>query len=473
MNSPILILTILIFSLIFLNISMANSSTILLEAEDATLQGVAVADSQSGFSGTGYVTGFYNAGDRTEFNFEAETGLYEISIGFATPENNKGYDLIVNGSKSTGLFPATNGQFREHRAGKYQLTDTQNTVIIGKGWGWFNIDYIKLIPATIQQPPKPPVKLSDNQANSATKSLFSFLIDLYGTKVLSGQQSMDDIKYVLAVTGKLPAVGAFDLMDYSPSRLIFGANPKGSVESWIDWAINGNSLISLSWHWNAPTDLINKSGGQEWYRGFYTRATTFDIAATLADTGSERYHLLIRDLDAIALELKKFQEKDIPFLWRPLHEASGGWFWWGAKGPEPFIALWKLMYQRYTRYHGLHNLIWVYTNGHPDWYPGDDVVDIVALDVYTDQSSNMSGEWENVQQEFNGRKLVALAESGTIPVPENIRTYATWWSWFSIWNGNFIRNMDQELLKAVYADDAIITLDELPDWRKHGTGKRK
>jgi mannan endo-1,4-beta-mannosidase len=152
-------------------------------------------------------------------------------------------------------------------------------------------------------------------------------------------------------------------------------------------------------------------------------------------------------------------------LWRPLHEASGAWFWWGARGPEPFKKLWRLMYDRMTRRHGLHNLIWVYTSGASGWYPGDDVVDVASLDIYTDQSSNMSGEWEALKSEFNGKKLMALSESGTLPDPDKCRLYATWWSWFSIWSGSFIRDADRNLLKRVYLDEDVVTLDELPDWR--------
>ena len=52
---------------------------------------------------------------------------------------------------------------------------------------------------------------------------------------------------------------------------------------------------------------------------------------------------------------------DVPVLWRPLHEAYGGWFWWGACGPKAFEQLWRLMFTRFTQVHQLHNLIWVYT----------------------------------------------------------------------------------------------------------------
>jgi len=76
----------------------------------------------------------------------------------------------------------------------------------------------------------------------------------------------------------------------------------------------------------------------------------------------------------------------------------------GAKGPEAFVKLWRLMHERLTVTHGLHNLIWVLSNGpsSPAWYPGDDVVDIVGWDQY--KTGNMAAvgtaEWEALQASF-------------------------------------------------------------------------
>jgi mannan endo-1,4-beta-mannosidase len=295
----------------------------------------------------------------------------------------------------------------------------------------------------------------------------SFLVDYYGQQVLSGQQDMGEIDYIYSVTGKKPAVGAFDLMDYSPSRIEHGINPTGLSESFINWANSGGGIVSLCWHWNAPTDLIDEPD-HEWWRGFYTHATTFDIEAVLADPGGERYQLLIRDLDAIAAQLAKFRDANLPVLWRPLHEASGGWFWWGAKGPGPFIELWRLMHDRYVNYHGLHNLIWVYTVGDPAWYPGDNYVDVASMDIYPgDPNTSMVGFWLDTQSHFEGVKLVALSECGILPNPDKIRADNVWWSWFSVWGGSFIRDVNQVFLNAVYHDADIITLDELIDWKHY------
>jgi mannan endo-1,4-beta-mannosidase len=465
----------LLFLLVFPRI--AEASDIKLEAESATLNGVVVATNRPGFSGAGFVEGFDNSLDKNvTFTFAAKAGIYDLTIRYITPHGGKGYVLFVNGERSEGMFPATTA-FASANAGKFLLREGQNTLRIGGGWGWYGIDFISLSPATVALPAKPPKLLVDPQASQATRNLFSYMVDLYGSKVLAAQQEYSDLQeidFVRTHSGKEPAIGAYDLMDYSPSRLQNGANPNQLSEKAIAWAQKGQGrgIISLMWHWNAPADLINQAPDKLWWSGFYTRATTFDLAAALADKNSERYQLLLRDMDAIAVELKKFQDQNIPVLWRPLHEAAGTWFWWGAKGPAPFIELWQIMYDRLVNHHQLHNLIWVYTaeRGKPGWYPGDAYVDVVGVDIYENTlvASNLSGAWTEMQEQFNGKKLVALSETGNLPNPDYIRGFGTWWSWFAVWNGNdFIRKQPTALIHSVFNDPDVLTLDELADWRNY------
>lgn len=169
-------------------------------------------------------------------------------------------------------------------------------------------------------------------------------------------------------------------MDYSPSRVERGT--KGTdVEDALSFHERGG-IVTFCWHWNAPVGLYDTTE-QPWWSGFYTEATDFNVATALQDTTNANYTLLIRDIDAIATELKRLQEAGVPVLFRPLHEAEGGWFWWGAQGAEPAIKLWHIVYERLTEHHGLNNLVWVWNSVAADWYPGDDVVDIVSADSYT------------------------------------------------------------------------------------------
>lgn len=75
-----------------------------------------------------------------------------------------------------------------------------------------------------------------------------------------------------------------------------------------------------------------------WWRGFYTEATTFNLEAALANKTSTDYKLLIRDIDAIAVQLLRLQSAGISVLWRPLHEAEGGWV-----GPRQLLPIYLLI----------------------------------------------------------------------------------------------------------------------------------
>lgn len=438
-------------------------SEILIEAEDAEAFGVEVATEREGFSGAGYVTGFDEQGDSLRFAFDVEGGVYALWARIALGGRASQTTFRLDGESMQRTIFGTGGVFDERYLGEYWLGAGTHSVVLQ---GPFDVDYLRIELVVYEGPPRPSDNLVDPQATASARDLHRFLLNAYGEYILSGQQNLNEIQYIRNVTGKEVVVGGFDLMEYSPSRIEHGASPGRAVESWIDWA-SSDGIVALMWHWNAPTDLRNVPGS-EWWRGFYTSATTFDLAAALADTTSERYALLLRDIDAIAIQLRKFADADVPLLWRPLHEAAGGWFWWGAKGAAPFVQLWRLMYHRLVDLHDLHNLIWVYTHepGAIQWYPGHEYVDIVGRDVYASSHQVlMKSDWEELQSFYGERKLVALSESGTLPDPDVITDYGIWWSWFSLWNGNFIRDVDHDYLRRVLESERVLTRDELPAWR--------
>lgn len=456
----------------FLLTTFSLTGEILLEAEDAILKGVEIASSREGYSGTGYVTGFDEASDTLRFEFEAEAGLYSIRLGYAQSSRIRQYEVIIDGRLFSFSITGSGSSFAERALIEHYFSGGTHTIEFPRGSSSpFDVDYLKLVPVTYEPPVVPNYQLSDPQATPSARKLFQMLKELYGKAILSGQQELHEVEYIREITGKEPAIAGGDLIEYSPSRIEHGSNPENSsnyasVTDLIEWA-GTDGIIALMWHWNAPTDLLNTQA-QPWWRGFYTTATTFNFAEALSDTTSERYHLLLRDIDAIAVQLKKFQDADIPLLWRPLHEAAGGWFWWGARGPEPFVQLWRLMYDRIVNVHGIHNLIWVYTHepGAFDWYPGDEYVDIVGRDVYAnDPAATMLSDWNELKDYYGDRRMIALTETGTLPDPAVITSYGIWWSWFSPWTDRFIRDIDPVYIRQVYERDVVITRDELPDWR--------
>ncbi len=432
-----------------------------LEAENGTLTGNAyVSTSVSGYSGGGYVTGLQSTNDTINWSFMGTPGLYDLVIRFRSPFGQKGFAGSINGHGFSGMFPS-NSAFASFDAGLVEVLTGANTLQIGGGWNWYEIDRGDLNPVPTPTPPAPvPATLVDTQATFATLMLMKALVSDYGQHTWAGQHDSSEISYIQGQTGRKPAIVEGDLIDYSPSRVQYGGMPANYTESYIALQSAGH-VLGLCWHWNAPTNLINTMD-HEWWRGFYTHSTTFDVAAALANTNSVEYSLLLRDIDAIAVQLKKVSSNNIPVLWRPLHEASGGWFWWGAKGSGPFKQLWRLLFNRLTIYHNLHNLIWVLTNEDPDWYPGNDVVDIVGVDAYPpDPTDALSTNWENLKSQFDGVKLLTLSEFGGVPDVEWMHDFGVWWSYFSPWAGSFIEGAPIATLTRIYQSPEVITLDEL------------
>lgn len=314
-----------------------------------------------------------------------------------------------------------------------------------------------------------PVPANPGLSDKARR-LLRRLSEHYGAATLSGQVDYKDreqyvaAEYILRVAERSPVIVGLDLMDYSPSRIEQGASPGNLIGDALKMANHGH-VLTLTWHWNAPMHLLNDHR-EPWWRGFYTSATEFNLRYALANRGSAEYQALLRDMDAIGAQLKVLAEADVPVLWRPLHAADGRWFWWGAKGPEPFKELWRLMFVRFTDQFQLNNLLWVYTGEDPDWYPGDDVVDIVGLDAYPDdQSSSLLENWVPLLKKHNGRKMIALTEFGGVPYVDEMQAAGVWFSYFVSWtdqNRGKLGPMSvaPEHLRKVYQSPGVISRDE-------------
>ena len=464
--------------------ALAPAQSFRFEAEQGVLTGTQVASSTPGYSGTGYVNGFNDSSDKVGFFVDVPDGLYDLQIGYRSQFGPKGYGLMVGDASGSGMFEQSQS-FTSQGAGQYYL-DQPITVEVLSGWGYYDLDYVELTQAQVREALPVGPALSNPNATQRARFLMEYLSETYGQQTLFAQQrhysSPNEIlspNYLAHTGGIFPAMIGSDLMDYSPSRVERGANPNGETERMISWAQETGGVVSLMWHWNAPTDLIDQPG-EEWWRGFYTSATTFDLGAALANPSGSDYQLLIRDIDAIAVELDKYKQADIPVLWRPLHEAQGNsggaWFWWGNSGADAMKELWSIMHDRLTNHHGLDNLIWATTlqvgvQDWMEWYPGDDMVDIVGVDVYSSAGDNMTDEWHALLDQFDGEKLIALTESGTLPPEEVIERYGVAWSYMMPWSEDFLTsNHSAAETQAIVGSGEVIDLSELPvmPWRQAG-----
>lgn len=314
-------------------------------------------------------------------------------------------------------------------------------------------------------------------AGVAAQGVKAYLNANYGKFMLSGQyaESLDapEILAVCEQTGKYPAVMGFDLLYHGHTARRNGKNANDAIQGAIDWW-NQGGLVTLCWHWFAPKDnLLTRE--QPWYKSFYSEATNFDLEKAMSGQDDEGYRLLLSDIDTAAEQLKKLRSAGVPVLWRPLHEASGGWFWWGRSGPDAYRALWNLMYDRMVNHHQLDHLIWVWNGQHADWYPGDDTVDIIGEDIYAEPRdySAQKERFDAASAYTDQKKPVALSETGVIPDVDGLLANGFLWSWFCAWSGEYVVGptggyseayTSAEMLYKAYNHPRVITLDELPDF---------
>lgn len=351
-------------------------------------------------------------------------------------------------------------------------------------------DFDKLF-ADLKRVPVNPQSLVSKNADENTKKLFEYLKSLYGNHILAGQQylqkeELEDWVYY-DVTGRLPAIRGYDMMDISKT---------GCVHQWeraLEWAKKSGCIITLCWHWYAPDD-IDDPDNSVWafyYRTTdYDRKTSFDMLKAVTP-GTKEYDFVIDQIDRVAMALREFEKAGIPVLWRPLHEAAGSWFWWGRRDwntKNSVIAykkLWYLIFDRLENLHKLTNLIWVWNGQSEEMAVNPNSYDICGEDIYSTIPLDHSSQKEKFLEvtSYTHGKMAALSECGYMPDPENLKKDNVNWLWWLPWWGSFVYKIGEnrkpvfddkgrplpnhekfsnESLKSFFDSDYCITLDKLP-----------
>jgi mannan endo-1,4-beta-mannosidase len=183
----------------------------------------------------------------------------------------------------------------------------------------------------------------------------------------------------------------------------------------------------------------------------------------------------MEQLDKMAAGLQQLQASNVVAIWRPFHEMNGAWFWWGAQDPAAFKRVWRHMYDYYTREKRLNNLLWAYGPNHgdkaADYYPGDDCVDIIGLDAYTDHidPQHIRGypEIVKIRKPFG---FTEFGPHGSRNPPgdydyrrfiNGIRQHFPETVFFMSWNAKWSLATNQ-FTRELLADPLIMNRDELP-----------
>jgi beta-mannanase len=264
-------------------------------------------------------------------------------------------------------------------------------------------------------------------ANPTARAILDYLYQLPSqsqNRVISGQfgsygdgtsyaTAANQLQAIFNKTGQWPGLTGMDC-----------ATPAGMSEvvRYLTDKWNEGYLVNLSCHFRNPW-----TGGPSTDTGAsssdpYGRRSVRELITP----GAPGNAAWMSTLDNLAGHLQTLQSRGVVVFFRPLHENNGSWFWWGYQNPADFIALWRHMFDYFTRVKGLNNLLWVYSPNTADqWraentrtnYPGNDFVDLVSLDAYMSLNSttlqlNSQGEYDFLT---GTGKPFGLFEWGAIP----------------------------------------------------------
>ena len=256
----------------------------------------------------------------------------------------------------------------------------------------------------------------------------------------------DDSSDVKNVCGDYPAVMGFELggIEMGDAKSLDSV-PFTRITQEIINHYNRGGIITISWHPRNPVTTIDGGGpaGQKFPEGTAWDVTDSTVVKKILPGGEchEKFQTWMQRLSDFLATLKTADGKKIPVMFRPWHENSGSWFWWGEKlcTVDEYKALWNMLQDK-LKADGFDNLLWSYSPGMEDnltaerllvRYPGDDRVDMLGLDGYQWNADEKDKFIERGKQNLTvlcdvakeHGKIAALTECGL----KNL-TDPTWWS---------------------------------------------
>jgi mannan endo-1,4-beta-mannosidase len=350
------------------------------------------------------------------------------------------------------------------------------------------------------------VKLVDDKASATTAQLYAYLEAIGKTdSVLYGHQNDTHHKAgnktltnsdTKDVTGSIAAVLGIDALSLTGNELGTSAwndtlaNRVAACEKVTKEAADQGAIITLSAHMpnfevidqrvkNSTPDATDSStigilsDGHYNFSGYTPGTLTGNIVARIMP-GQDLNYLYKDYLDMIAAYAKTLENDNISVLFRPFHEGTGSWFWWGAAfcDQEAFKNLYKYTVEYLRDEKEVHNFIYVYgpssdaesTADYERRYPGDDYVDMVGFDMYHQSPAVGDNFIDQLKTELNivqtfateHKKLFAVTETG-IANPNNQALLKS---------DNLRKDWYNEVLDAVATSNASYFLL----WANFGTG---
>ncbi|MCQ2417827.1 MAG: glycoside hydrolase [Oscillospiraceae bacterium] len=440
-----------------------------IEAEAAGLSSVcSVKRERESFSGQGYVTDFPTQTDEAlVFHVQIPaTQHYRLTICASSdaPVYNR---MQANHVLLEPVYLDSRQWMRITYYGIF-LEQGENDFCLNTIDGELNVDYFEIEndDSIYDYTLNPEPDLSNEDASEEAQKLYQFLCQQQGNKTLTGQYVSDisnqELNLIYNITGQLPAI-RFSALGTE--------NDAEQMEAAIDWSVSAQGIVGMMWHWNAPG-----------FDSVFSDQTEFDLYAAFrhkdpkklamltqeeaerafkAGSLSQEAFLLLQDIDHTAAQLEILKNMKIPVLWRPLYEAGGGWYWWGAYGKDAYNQLWSLLYYRLTDYHKLNNLIWIWNGQSAAYLVPNELFDIASVDIYLHPEVEFGSRYEQfltLTKITGGTKLLGISECGNLPDVDMMKLDNAVWSFFGLWCGNYIMNEDGTFSDAYYSSQDLFQL---------------
>lgn len=303
-------------------------------------------------------------------------------------------------------------------------------------------------------------------ATDGVRALLELLYDLSGRALLSGQHNQPVhgsawTDRISALTGRVPAMWGGEI-GFSPPGTLDGIDHRGAtVAEAVSWHRAG-AVVTITWHAVCPTD----DEPVEFEGGILRDLDPADYDHVL-DPTSALHARWAAQVDVAAGFLLQLQDAGVPVLWRPYHEMNGTWFWWGGQ-PDRLKALWRQLFDRLVHVHRLRNLVWLWnpnavyfdTPAVEPGYPGHDVVDALAVDVY---GSRFGQEHHDGLLRLAEGRPIGLGEVGGLPSPEVLDAQPAW-AWYMAWPDVVTSENTTDQLRLTTADPRVLDLPGLARW---------
>lgn len=262
--------------------------------------------------------------------------------------------------------------------------------------------------------------------NAAKGCMFGHQDDPNYRTTWSYEENRSDVK---EVCGDYPAVMGFDMghLELGENKNLDGV-PFDRIRQEAVKQFERGGLVTLSWHPNNPL-----TGKDAW------DVSDSTVVKSILPNGKNhrKFQSWLKRVADFINSIKTSKGEKVPVVFRPWHENTGSWFWWGEKlcSTTEYKALWNMTVSTLKAY-GVNNVLYAFSPGggateaqYMERYPGDQIIDILGTDIY--QYSTNDNYIKDVKSTFDfikklgdkHHKIIAFTETGYQSIPE-----AEWWT---------------------------------------------